>query len=98
MANIPQGYGIIAGRGKENAQRALAAAIAAKLDTSVVRTVTEGYLVPEAALKEFEKARKAEAEPTDKPAPKPRGRKPAASAAAKTDDAPAESESDNKEE
>ena len=70
MANIPEGYGIIAGRGRENAQKALAAAEAAGVDALLVRTVAEGYLVPDAVLKEFHKAAKAEAEPKKAPAKK----------------------------
>lgn len=91
MADIPKGYGIIAGRSKENAQAALAAADAAKVDQLLVRTVKEGYLVPEAVLQAFEKA----SAPAPKKAP---AKKSAAKPAAKSDDAPAESETDNKEE
>lgn len=91
MADIPEGYGIIAGRGKEQATAALAAAEAAKLDPTVVRTVREGYLVPEAVLKEFEKAAKAAEKPAVKKAP---AKKPAAKAAVKTDEAAAESETE----
>ena len=90
MADIPEGYGIIAGRSKENAQKALAAADAAKVDQLLVRTVAEGYLVPEAVLVAFEKANK----PEPKKAP---AKKPAAKAAAKTDDAPAESDTKKEE-
>lgn len=92
MADIPEGYGIIAGRSKDNAQKALAAADAAKVDQLLVRTVAEGYLVPEAVLVAFEKANKPE------PVKKAPAKKPAAKAAAKTDDAVAESETDKKEE
>lgn len=98
MANLDKGYGIIAGRSRENAQKAIAAAIAAGLDPVVVRTVAEGYLVPESALREFEKANKAEAKKAevavdaDADAPK----KPARKRAVKTEEAPAESETEKK--
>lgn len=98
MANIPEGFGIIAGRGKENAQKAIAAAIAAKVDPVVVRTVAEGYLVPEKVLVEFEKANNAEAKPKAKSEPKARTKKSAEKPAEKPEEAPAESESDKKEE
>jgi cell division septation protein DedD len=98
VANIPEGFGIIAGRGKENAQKAIAAAIAANVDPVVVRTVAEGYLVPEKVLVEFEKANKAESKPKAKSEPKARAKKSAEKPAEKPEEAPAESESDKKEE
>ncbi len=97
MANIPEGFGIIAGRGKENAQKAIAAAIAAKVDPVVVRTVAEGYLVPEKVLVEFEKANQKKSSPP-KSERKPRSSKKSADVPAeKPEEAPAESESDKKE-
>jgi hypothetical protein len=60
MTDIPKGYGLIPGRGRATAQAALAAAAAAKVDPSLVRTTLEGYLVPEKALKEYEKTLKSE--------------------------------------
>lgn len=102
MSDINEGHGIIAGRSRDNAQKAIAAAIAAGLDPTVVRTVAEGYIVPEAALAEFEKAAKAEAAPkkasTKKPAAKPAPKKAAPEGADATEEAPAKSETDNKEE
>jgi len=53
MTDIPEGYGIIAGRSSENARAALAAAEAAGVSTSLVEAVKEGYLVPDAVLKAF---------------------------------------------
>ena len=98
MANIPEGFGIIAGRGKQNAQKAIAAAIAAKVDPVAVRTVAEGYLVPEKVLVEFEKANQAESKPKAKSEPKARAKKSTDKPAEKPEEAPAESESDKKEE
>lgn len=54
MTDIPDGYGLIPGRGRENAQAALAAAEKAKVDPALVRTVADGFLVPEKVLKEYE--------------------------------------------
>jgi len=50
MADIPDGYGIIAGRSRKNAQAALDAASAAGVDPGEVSAVAEGYLVPQAVL------------------------------------------------
>jgi hypothetical protein len=54
MANIPEGYGFVAGRSRANARAIIAAAQAAGVDTSLVRTTLDGYLAPEAAVKQFE--------------------------------------------
>jgi stage V sporulation protein SpoVS len=53
MTNIPDGYGVIAGRSRKNAQAALEAADAAGVERSLVVAVNEGYLVPEAVLDAF---------------------------------------------
>jgi hypothetical protein len=54
MADIPEGYGVIAGRSQENAQKALAAADAAGVDQSLILTVDEGYLAPLAVLDAYD--------------------------------------------
>jgi len=54
MTDIPDGYGFVAGRSRENAKAILAAAKAAGVDVSLVRTVADGYMAPEAAVKQFE--------------------------------------------
>lgn len=74
MANIPDGFGIIAGRGRENAQKALAAAEAAGVDVSEVRTVAEGYLVPDAVIKKFHASAKS-AEKSEEPKKAPAAKK-----------------------
>lgn len=56
MTDIPEGHGIIAGRGYENAVAALAAADAAGVSQSDVLAVDEGYLVPQAVLDAFHAA------------------------------------------
>ena len=53
MADIPEGYGIIAGRSPSNARAALDAAAKAGVDPAEVKAVKEGYLVPEAVLEAF---------------------------------------------
>lgn len=53
---VPEGYGIIAGRSREIAQAAIAAAVAAGFDSSIVRTQREGYLVPVKVLDEYQRA------------------------------------------
>lgn len=50
MAEIPEGYGIIAGRSRVNAQAALDAAKAAGVDPQQVTAVKEGYIVPLAVI------------------------------------------------
>jgi hypothetical protein len=70
MTDIPEGFGIIAGRGTANARAALAAAEAAGLDPGVVKAVGGGYLVPDAVLAAFHEAAGAEpasAEPDETP-------------------------------
>ena len=54
MTNIPEGYGFVAGRSRENAKRILAAAKAAGVDVALVQTTLDGYLAPEAAVREYE--------------------------------------------
>lgn len=54
MNKIPEGYGFIAGRGRETAQAALAAAEKAELEPSAVRTVQGGFVVPAAVLEVYE--------------------------------------------
>jgi hypothetical protein len=79
MSDIPAGYGLIPGRGQENARAALAAAVAAGFPDDVVITVHDGYALPEKALKKYEDAQK-KADEDDKPAPaaeKPAPKKPA---------------------
>jgi hypothetical protein len=56
MTNIPEGYGIIAGRSTKNAQAALAAAATAGVDPTEVKAVRDGYLVPDAVLDAFHEA------------------------------------------
>jgi len=56
MTNIPEGYGIIAGRSTKNAQAALAAAAAAGVDAREVKAVAGGYQVPDAVLDAFHEA------------------------------------------
>jgi hypothetical protein len=51
--NIPDGYGIIAGRSRKNAQAALDAAKRAGVDASEVKAVPSGYQVPDAVLDAF---------------------------------------------
>lgn len=46
MANIPEGYGLIAGRSRRTAQAALDAAAKAGVDVHEVTAVQEGYVVP----------------------------------------------------
>lgn len=66
MSDIPEGYGLIGGRGLETARAALAAAEEAGVDASEVRTTDGGYLVPEKVLKAYEKGLK-KPEPTPEP-------------------------------
>jgi hypothetical protein len=56
MADIPEGYGIIAGRSRKNAQAALDAAKAAGVEATEVKAVVGGYLVPDAVLAAFHEA------------------------------------------
>lgn len=81
MTDIPEGYGLIPGRGTENARKALAAAEAAGVDPTLVRTVDDGYLAPLKVLDAFEAAEKKKSEPkadAKEPAPKkPAAKKPA---------------------
>jgi hypothetical protein len=70
MTDIPEGYGIIAGRSRANAQAALDAADAAGVAQSEVRAVKEGYLVPGAVLEAFH-GESTGAKPADEPDPTP---------------------------
>jgi hypothetical protein len=63
MTDIPEGYGIIAGRSRANAQAALDAAAKAGVDVSEVKAVSGGYLVPDAVLDAFHEAAGTEPEP-----------------------------------
>jgi hypothetical protein len=54
MTNIPDGYGFVAGRSREHAKAILAAAEAAGVDKALVQTVADGYLAPEAAVRQYE--------------------------------------------
>jgi sialic acid synthase SpsE len=54
MTNIPEGYGFVAGRSRENAKAILAAAKAAGVDAALVQTTLDGYLAPEAAVRQYE--------------------------------------------
>jgi hypothetical protein len=54
MTNIPDGYGFVAGRSRANAKAILAAAAAAGVDVSLVQTVSDGYIAPEAAVRQYE--------------------------------------------
>jgi hypothetical protein len=60
--NIPKGEALIPGRSRDNARAALDAAKAAGLEPYVVKTVQEGYLVPEAVVEHY-KAPEGSAEP-----------------------------------
>lgn len=62
MAIIPKGSVLIPGRGRATAEVALKAAENKKLSSSVVRTVREGYVVPQAVADEFESLVKASGE------------------------------------
>lgn len=53
MAEIPEGYGLIAGRSRATAQAALDAASAAGVDYAQVRAVAEGYIAPLAVLDKY---------------------------------------------
>jgi len=53
MPNIPEGYGLIAGRSRANAQAALDAAKAAGVDVQQVTAVKEGYVVPLAVIDSY---------------------------------------------
>lgn len=55
MTNIPDGYGFVAGRSRENANAILTAAREAGVDVSLVQTVGDGYIAPEAAVKAYER-------------------------------------------
>jgi hypothetical protein len=70
MTDIPDGYGIIAGRSRANAQAALDAAAEAGVDPAEVKAVKEGYLVPEAVLDAFH-GKSTGDEPADEPEPTP---------------------------
>jgi hypothetical protein len=65
MTNIPEGYGFVAGRSRENAKAILAAAEKAGVDPSLVSTVIGGYLAPEAAVIAYENRNN----PTEEKAP-----------------------------
>jgi hypothetical protein len=54
MAQIPEGYGLIAGRNRATAQAALAAAEKAGVDVHEVRSSNEGYIVPAAVLDAYQ--------------------------------------------
>lgn len=54
MTNIPDGYGFVAGRSRENAKAILDAARAAGVDPGLVRTAEGGYLAPVAAVRQYE--------------------------------------------
>lgn len=56
MGNIPEGYGLIAGRSRSNAQAALAAAEKAGVDVHEVTATNEGYVVPLAVLDAYSAA------------------------------------------
>lgn len=67
MAEIPEGYGLIAGRSRKNAQAALQAADRAGVDPLQVTAVTEGYIVPLEVIDAYQgvdPAPPADAEPT----------------------------------
>jgi outer membrane biosynthesis protein TonB len=69
MTNIPDGYALIPGRGREIASQALKAAERAKVPSSEVKTTTDGYVVPEKVAKEYEKALTTTKEIVDEPKP-----------------------------
>lgn len=69
--DIPKGYGLISGHSQENAQAALAAAEEAGVDVTEVRTVSDGYIVPEKVLKAYEANAKAAEEDKKKTAKEP---------------------------
>lgn len=59
---IPDGFALIAGRGRDNARAALKAADDAGLEANVVRATTGGYLVPVKVLDFYEAPGDVEAE------------------------------------
>lgn len=67
--DIPKGHSVIAGRGREIAQKALAAADAAGVDQYNVRTVPDGYLVPDAVAAAYNEAAGIEATETPEATP-----------------------------
>lgn len=93
---VPDGFGIIAGRGRENAQAAIAAAVAAGFEPEIVRTQKEGYLVPLKVLDKYEELQgKTKEAPEEAPKAKPltaAQKKAAAKKAAKEAEASAEVE------
>jgi hypothetical protein len=95
MSEIPEGYGVIAGRSKANAQAALAAAVVAGVDPVKVLTTREGYLVPDAVLEAFHAGQEAPAEESEDTKPvKKAPAKAKAKAPEKSEAQPAGSEAD----
>lgn len=81
---LPEGYGMIAGRGRDHALGALAAAEKAGLPAAAVTTTEDGYLVPLAVLDIYEAGLKAST-PKAAPAPAAAPKKSAAPAKKTTD-------------
>jgi hypothetical protein len=91
MSNIPDGFVLVPGRGRELALAVLAAAETAKVEPGLVRTTADGYLVPDKVAKAYEASLKKPAakkadepaeestdtEPTDVVDEKPPAKKPA---------------------
>ena len=73
MTNIPDGYGFVAGRSRDNAKAILAAAEKAGVDVNLVATVADGYIAPEAAVLAYEGKTAKEKAPSEEPAEKPEG-------------------------
>jgi hypothetical protein len=72
MADIPEGYGIIAGRSSKHSQAAIDGGYAAGAERRLVKAVPEGYLVPDAVLEAYSAGigePEAEAEPEAEPTP-----------------------------
>lgn len=68
-STIPEGYGFIAGRGREKALAALAAADEAGIDQTLVRTTEGGYIVPLAVQEKYEETLAASQSPGPEPTP-----------------------------
>jgi hypothetical protein len=86
MSNIPDGFVLVPGRGRELALAVLAAAETAKVEPGLVRTTADGYLVPDNVAKAYEdslkkpaakKADPVETEPVEVADEKPPAKKPA---------------------
>lgn len=55
-ANIPDGHTFVSGRGREKAIALLEAADKAGVDQNLVRTTTDGFVVPDKVAEAYEEA------------------------------------------